>query len=130
MVNNTDVAKYICCICAGFILAGCIFYIGPSRKQSQRIEELESALTTRERELVNSNERISELIARLREHNDRAGELVKSVGDQLVKDAGTITSTTELINLLRAQMQNLESYYKYICSDSSDIYESINLGDN
>lgn len=130
MLSNTNIIKYICCVCTGIIVGGCLFYFGSGRVQSNRITELQHSLTERERELVDSNKRINELVTRLREHNNKAGELVTTMGEQLVRDGDTLTTTAGLINALRTQMQGLQDYYRYICSDSSDLDKLVDMGDN
>lgn len=125
-INN--IIKYIICICAGILMGGCFLYFGRCRNQSQRIEELERTASEQEQQLTRLNDRNIELVNRLQEHSDRARELVTSMGEQLDRDHNTLSTTTELIRALRTQMQNLQDYYNYICSDCNSINGTVNLG--
>ena len=124
-INNTT--KCILCFCTGLLLGGCLLYFGRSRDQSQRIAELERDATERECRLAELSERNHALTERLRDHNERARQLVESMGSQLGRDDVLISTTTELIRALRTQMQSIQDYYNYISSDNCGI---IDMGDN
>ena len=127
-INSTT--KCILCFCAGLLLGGCLLYFGRSRDQSQYIAELEQAAAERECRLTELSERNHDLVDRLRDHNERARQLVDTMGSQLGRDDVLISTTTELIRALRTQMHSIQDYYNYISSDSSDILGTTDMGSN
>ena len=102
-------------ICIGCLLAGClvtsIFFIRSNRRQSERIAELERANADFEQRYKDYNRQLTDVCDTLEDNNRRAGEIARSMAEQLATDAGNIEKTRALVGLLREEITILENSY-------------------
>ena len=107
-------------ICIGCLLTGClvtsIFFIRQNRRQSERIAELERANAEFEQRYADCNRQLTDVCNTLEDNNRRAGEIARSMAEQLDTDAGNIEKTRTLVRLLREEIKVLEDSYTSISS--------------
>jgi hypothetical protein len=115
--------KYFLLFLAGLVLgslfAGLAFKGYYTGRELGQAGEFSIRLAEVQRDFEERNGALAADTQRLQEHNDRAGELVKSTAERLGGDAKNLQDAIRLLGEVKKQVRLLENLYDNRGSDSS-----------